>query len=50
MALGGTEKRTDSRATDKTRGVRQGWKRQQNTDRRRCTLEDNNNDGNKADK
>ena len=46
----GVYKRIDSGATELTRGVQRGWKWQNNTDRRRRAIEDNNNDGNKADK
>ena len=50
MAAGGPYKRTDSWAAEETRGVRQGRNWRQKTDRRRRALEDDNDDGNKADK
>ena len=42
---GGSDKRTDSGAAEKTRGVRRGWKWRQKIDRRRRALDDDNNNG-----
>ena len=50
MVAGGPDKRTDSRVTEKTQGVKLGWKWQHKTDRSRRALEDNKNDGNESDK
>ena len=50
MAAGGTEKRTDIKATKKTRGFIRGWKWQKKADRQRRALEEDNHDGNEEDK
>ena len=50
MAAGGTDKRTDIKATNKTRGFIRGWKWQKKADRQRRALEEDNHDGNEEDK
>ena len=45
MAAGGPDKRTCIRTSEKTRGVRRGWKCWQKTDRRIRALEEDNDDG-----
>ena len=49
-AAGGMDKRIDSGVTEKTQEVWGGWKWQHKTDIPRHVLEDDNNNGNKADK
>ena len=50
MAAGGPDKRKYGGVTEKVRGVQRGWKWRQKTGRLRHALEDDNDDGNKADK
>ena len=50
MATGRPDKRTYSGATEKTQGFQREWKWRRNTDIHRHALEDDDNDGNEADK